>query len=284
MIILSLYLPAKTAIIDAYLKTKPTTADLAEDWINKNLPEGSKILKDRFSPRVDKTHFRVKQDLRITPKRFKNKVFLVGYDYVVRSEYSNVEYPFYKDFLMLRKFKAEPGKRPGFDLIIYQIPPDYKERLLFNIDLFKEGKVKKALIDIGGQDELFIDKGWNEKESDNIMNWRWSEGNFSTILFPLNNPQNMEIEVALRPYISADRKEQEINILINDNFLAKEKIPRLREFRLLSFPINRGVLKKGVNCLRFQYSNVTDLTNISEGKDRRKVALAFDYVRLRLVD
>ncbi len=283
LIIASLILPARAAIVNAYLKNVPTTTDVAKTWINKNLEKNSKIIKDRFSPRINANRFMVTKVDRITPQYYRNKTFLIGYDYIICSEYSK-KYHFYRYLQLIHKVKAQPGKRLGSDIIVYKIPESYRKSLLLSIDLFKAKKSKRALINIGGDDDLFIDQGWNQKESDNRMNWRWSEGNFSTILFPVTNLQDMQIEVSLRPYILGQTKEQELSVFLNDNFIVKEKIGLSRDFRLHSFPINSKYLQQGINCLRFQYSHTIDLTKITKGKDKRKVALAYDFIRIKYLE
>jgi hypothetical protein len=279
LIIVSLVFPVRAAIIDAYLKNRPATTDIAEAWINKNLEKNSRIIKDRFSPAVDSNRYIVTKVDRITPQYYRNETFLIGYDYIIYSEYSN-RFPFYRYFQLINEFKAQPGKRLGSDIVVYKIPESYRESLLLSINLFKSKKGKIAIINIGGDDDLFIDQGWNEKESGDEMNWRWSEGNFSTILFPVTNLQDMQIDISLRPYILDQTKEQELSLFLNDNFISKEKISLSRDYRILSFPIEEKYLHKGINCLKFQYSHTIDLAKITTGRDKRRVALAFNYIRI----
>jgi hypothetical protein len=283
LVIVSLIFPVRAAVVNAYLKNVPSTTDMAKTWINKNLEESSKIIMDRFSPRIDANRFIVTRVDRITPQYYRNKTFLVGYDYIISSEYS-ITYHFYRYLQLINAFKAQPGKRLGSDIIVYKIPESYRKNLLLSIDLFKAKKGKRALINIGGDDDLFVDKGWNQKESDERMNWRWSEGDFSTILFPVTNLQDMQLVVSLRPYILGQTREQELSLFLNDNFIVKEKISLSRDYRLLSFPIKVKYLQQGINYLRFQYSHTIDLAKFTKGKDKRKVALAYDFIRIKYLE
>jgi hypothetical protein len=59
---LLLYSPVRTTIQNAIAFARPSTLELADLWIDAHLPRGASILKEQYSPRLDWTRYRLRQE------------------------------------------------------------------------------------------------------------------------------------------------------------------------------------------------------------------------------
>ncbi|MDJ0763916.1 MAG: glycosyltransferase family 39 protein [Myxococcota bacterium] len=112
----------------------PDTRLLSTLWINENLPEGSIIAMDYYTPRPDERRFTVEMwgicGLGKAPRNYK------GYDYIITSsidynryfrnkEKYNIEYARYKDIfdknILIKEFTPEVSIKTGPRISIYEV-------------------------------------------------------------------------------------------------------------------------------------------------------------------
>jgi hypothetical protein len=165
---------------------RTTPAMRAFEWIEKNLPEGSRILEDQFTPRLDGSRYHVHR------LRVEERVFAGNFDYVLHSGYPP-GLPL-KGLRSVLRFEREGGL--GDAITLYQVP---ERESLMGVTL--TGKQWVAELRAG---ELpFFGTGWLAPAPGAFGTSRLSTGSHSEIFFVMEAPSQGSLKTDLKVEVRA---------------------------------------------------------------------------------
>lgn len=132
--------PAFRALAWDISRTRPGTSQLAVEWIETNLPQGSGVLKEAYTPDLDTRRYAVQQS-RYVARLSLDEILDPRWDYVFLARNAHLRFlgdsellkPHQKEFParyarlfdleLARRF--EPGRfRAGPDLLLYRVDPE----------------------------------------------------------------------------------------------------------------------------------------------------------------
>jgi hypothetical protein len=105
LLVICLWSPAVATSVQSVAMTRPSTRDVAAEWIVDNLPAGSAILKETYTPHLPEDHFRVDHRRFVTRLPMQE---IRRFDYVLVAEASYVRFD---DESALRPHQRDMAKR-----------------------------------------------------------------------------------------------------------------------------------------------------------------------------
>jgi len=149
--------------------------------------------------------------------------------------------------------------------------------------IFGHRKYHNLSIDIGAQqDEAFLGKGWYGTERvEGAFNFRWSEGEESNIIVNLFDAFNYSLELRVEPLSYPQSPQQIITILVNGQ--EASRIQLKNGFNNYYVSIVKSYWKRGINEIEFRYQFCQQPKAVMESSDERQLAVAFDYITLRII-
>jgi hypothetical protein len=146
---------------------RPTPAARAAEWLERNLPPGSRILEDQFTPSLD-------QGYRVHRLRVEEKQFVGNYDWVLYSGYP----PGLSTRALREVARFDTEDALGDTIIAYQVP---ERASLMDLTL-PEGRESATL----GAGELpYFGEGWYPPAPGAYGTSRLSRGDISEVFFVL---------------------------------------------------------------------------------------------------
>jgi hypothetical protein len=147
---------------------RPTPAERAAVWVERNLPAGSRILEDQFTPRLDPDRYRVHR------LRVEEKQFVGNYDWVVYSGYP----PGVSTRALREVVTFETGDALGDTVVAYQVP---ERSSLMDVTLPSE----RGKVTLGAGELPYFGEGWYPPAPGAYGTSRLSRGEASEIFFVL---------------------------------------------------------------------------------------------------
>ena len=123
----------------------------------------------------------------------------------------------------------------------------------------------------GNNADSFLQEGWSNPEPDG----RWALKDFSTFYFKINSPlEYKKIKLSCMSW-----NEQKISVFINDNKIGEIIVPA-QEWKDFSLVIPKGILLKGANLIRMQYSDYIIPDYFLHNGDLRELSCRFKFIKL----
>jgi hypothetical protein len=137
-------------------------------------------------------------------------------------------------------------------------------------------------INVGADDEIYIGRGWSypQVERKNV-GFRWSNAWESTLLIPLQSPQNYQFSMQMWPYWVEGLPRQTVEIWINGTFL--NRITLKQEPSLYSINAPSNYWKRRINEIKFRYRYIASPAETVGSKDLRRIGIAVDYIKLKII-
>jgi hypothetical protein len=219
---------------------RATPAMRAAEWIETNLPAGSRILEDQYTPRLDSRKYRVHR------LRVEEKVFAGNYDWVLHSGY-----PPGLPLKGLRSVLSFPrGKSLGAKITLYEVP---EREALMNVTLDSD----RARAILGAGELPYFGEGWHPPSAEAFETSRLSDGAASEIFFVLAKPGAGPLENLVASFsaagVASTEEVVEVEGELNGNhmvtFELQGDLPEEYHFvlpgDLLRVGLNRFVLRYG---------------------------------------
>jgi hypothetical protein len=236
-----------------------TPAARAAEWIEANLPAGSRILEDQYTPRLDPDRYRVHR------LRVEEQVFAGNYNWVLHSGYP--------PGLPLRGLRAvmkfPRAESLGTTITLYEVPD---REALMKVTL--GGAQGEAILAAG---ELpFFGEGWLAPSPGAFGTSRLSDGTFSEIFFVLEKREERGLQSIIRAASVAPagrtlQVQGELNGHDLGSFDLQGEEPR--DYRIVLWGEK---LQEGLNRFVFRYGQQTVRLN----RRQRQAALRFYQMRL----
>lgn len=240
---------------------RPTPAMRAAEWIDINLPAGSRILEDQYTPRLDSRKHRVHR------LRVEEKVFAGNYDWVLHSGYP--------PGLPLKGLRSvlsfSRGESLGTKITLYEVP---ERDTLMNVTL----DLDQTLVVLGAGELPYFGEGWHPPSAEAFETSRLSDGATSEIFFVLAKPGAdpfANLVVNLSASGVASREEVvEVEGELNGNRLSTFEL-RGDEPEEYHFVFPGDWLREGLNRFVLRYGETLRLN-----RRHRNAALRFYHMEL----
>ncbi len=166
--ILIIVFPAFKTIRIIASSTLPLTSDLAVEWINKNIPQGSHIWCQKYTAIPDKSYYSLKE-LRWELKKVPKRAFIApgnGCHYAifrknVKAQLGRGVFPL---LTLIKTFRNQDNKISGPDIDIYEISSNPSRRLMKKNRKPFSAESFPVIIDIGNKknDYEYICADWSK--------------------------------------------------------------------------------------------------------------------------
>jgi len=235
---------------------RPSPADRALAWALSAIPEGSRVLEDQWTPRLDAERFRVHR------LRVEEQVFAGNFDWVFYSGY-----PPGIDVSRLREVRRFPtGDALGAAISVHQVP----ERAVLMGTSLPEGR---SSVEIGAGELPYFGEGFDPPRPSAYGTERTSRGESSEIFFVLaaaTEPSDLEIELSLAAAASA----VDVAVELNGRPAGVVSVEGL-EPETKAMTVRAELLREGLNRLVLRYGETVRLS-------RRHREAAVRFYRMRL--
>ena len=206
---------------------KPTPAARSQSWIRENLPRGSRILEDQFTPSFEASPFSVHR------LAVEESVFVGNYDFVLHSGYPG-GLPL-AGLRLVRTF--EPEGSLGARIRLYQVP---SREALMPVTL----AAGAAAGEIVATETAPFGAGW-DPEAGGV---RLSRGPVSEIFFNVEAPES----VSLTLNVGAAVERVSLSVGLGDQIVGTIRIEgQAPQPSTITLP--RGVIQSGLNRLVLRY-------------------------------
>lgn len=235
---------------------RPSPADRALAWALSAIPEGSRVLQDQWTPRLDPERFRAHR------LRVEEQVFAGNFDWVFYSGY-----PPGIDVSRLREVRRFPtGDALGAAISVHQVP----ERAVLMGTSLPEGR---SSVEIGAGELPYFGEGFDPPRPSAHGTERPSRGESSEIFFVLaaaTEPSDLEIELSLAAAASA----VDVAVELNGRPAGVVSVEGL-EPETKAMTVRAELLRGGLNRLVLRYGETVRLS-------RRHREAAVRFYRMRL--
>jgi hypothetical protein len=235
---------------------RPSPADRALAWALSAIPEGSRVLQDQWTPRLDPERFRVHR------LRVEEQVFAGNFDWVFYSGY-----PPGIDVSRLREVRRFPTDDAlGAAISVHQVP----ERAVLMGTTLPPGSVS---IEIGAGELSYFGEGFDPPRPGAYGTERLSRGESSEIFFVLAaaaEPSDLEIELSM----AAAGGVVDVAIELNGRSAGAVSVrgPEPGSSALIA---GQELLREGLNRLVLRYGETVRIS-------RRHREAAVRFYRMRL--
>lgn len=240
---------------------RATPAMRAAEWIDTNLPEGSRILEDQYTPRLDSRKYRVHR------LRVEEKVFAGNYDWVLHSGY-----PPGLPLKGLRSILSFPrAKSLGTKITLYEVPE--REALMdVTLDLDRSQAV------LGAGELPYFGEGWHPPSAEAFETSRLSDGVTSEIFFVLAKPaagplENLVVSLSAAGVVAGEEVVEVEGELNGNSLFTFELQGEVPEDYHFIFP--GDWLRVGLNRFVLRYGRTLRLN-----RRHRNTALRFYHMEL----
>jgi hypothetical protein len=135
-------------------------------------------------------------------------------------------------------------------------------------------------VDIGSDDELWLEEGWHGGERDGSVTFRWAASP-ATLLIPLDHAANLTVQVRAQAFNYPSATPQTLNAYVNGRLVVSNlAVPA--EWTTIEFGTESAVWRSGINHLRLEFARANRPSDVGMGADGRLLAAAVDYVRVQV--
>ena len=243
--------------LDLWKRTgRPSPADRALAWALSEIPEGSRVLQDQWTPQLDPERFRVYR------LRVEEQVFAGNFDWVFYSGY-----PPGIDVSRLREVRRFPTDDAlGAAISVHQVP----ERAVLMGTTLPE---RRSSVELGAGELPYFGEGFDPPRPGAYGTERPSRGESSEIFFVLpvaSEPPDLEMELSL----AAAASSVEVAVELNGRPAGVVSVEGL-EPETKAMRVRAELLRGGLNRLVLRYGETVRLS-------RRHREAAVRFYRMRL--
>lgn len=128
----------------------------------------------------------------------------------------------------------------------------------------------------------FLDGGWSRDERAADHRFVWGTGTESGVSFRLARARELVFAARVRPFGHPDLRPelppQELKLLVGDREISTHVLDP--GFQIVEATIPAELLRTGENRLRFAYARASVPRDLGLSRDRRQLAVAWDWIRL----
>jgi 4-amino-4-deoxy-L-arabinose transferase-like glycosyltransferase len=237
---------------------RPSAADRAAAWIEANLPSGSVLLADQYTPRLDAARFRVHR------LQVEEPVFAGNYEWVLYSGYP----PGISVEGLSPAMRFEPQGSLGNRIILYKVP---ERASLMGVTLPRT----HPRVEMGAGEAPYFGNGWEPAEPWAFGTSRLSRGQASEIYFVLEDaPARLAASFRLSAALAHGEGPSRIEVWFNDRPAGSLEVVAEEpgDFKLV---LPAASLSEGLNRLVLRYDR-------TYRRDRRHRETAIRFYGLRL--
>ena len=156
------------------------------------------------------------------------------------------------------------------------------ETLPLRYVLFTSDDTDVEMLDFGSGEEerILLGRGWSGNEGTVDLDFQWGLGKSSELFVPLHQVHDMGLELRLLPFLPATGISQSVTVRVNGKLV--ERLPLTPGWQKYNLQIPQDYLTPGLNAFVFEYENWTKPADRGLSLDRRRLAVAWDYVQLNL--
>ena len=237
---------------------RPTPAARAAEWLEWNLPPGTRLLEDQFTPILHSQRYRVHR------LRVEEKQFVGNYDWVLYSGYP----PGISTRGLREVARFETEDALGDTIIVYQVP---ERANLMDVTLPKG----RASATLGAGELTYFGEGWHPAVPGAYGTSRLSRGDVSEIFFVLPPAGSSASLEGLLTLGTAQRDTTlDVHVAINGSDVSTLALDG-KEYTNHSIVLEADVLRAGLNRLVLRPSELKRL-------DRRHPDTALRFFSLNL--
>jgi hypothetical protein len=235
---------------------RPSPADRALDWALAAIPEGSRVLQDQWTPRLDPERFRVHRI------RVEEEVFSGNFDWVFYSGYPpGIDLSGLKE---VGRFATDDGLGSGIS--VHQVP----ERAALMGSTFPAGTTS---VEIGAGELPYFGEGFDPPRPGAYGTQRLSRGDRSELFFVLpaaREPSDLEIEISM----AAAGNALDVSVELNDRSAGVVSVEG-EEPATKAVRVEAKLLRDGLNRMILRYGETVRLS-----RRHRDAAIRFYGMRL----
>lgn len=171
MTIITLIIPAKASFLNSYKLTLPNTCFLSKEWVEENIPPGSKIVMDtgkyytgKFGPPLSLSRWTLKQFIERGELVDPNLLYSRPDGMRPSGNYGEAEY--------FRQYLNAIGDRPGYDIIQILHDPGAKKAQVLTLDEYISMGVQYAIVSSEGWGRYFPSKEESLMYPDKAVKYR----------------------------------------------------------------------------------------------------------------
>jgi hypothetical protein len=234
---------------------RPSPAERAAEWAESALPEGSRVLQDQLTPRLDPARFRVHR------VRVEERVFMGGFDWVFYSGYP----PSIETASLREVARFETGSALGAPIVVYEVPP---RESAMGVTLARG----QASADIGAGELPHFGEGWYPPAPGAYGTERLTRGESAEIYFVLEEEETSGLRAGIA--LAAAVEPVAVDLTLNGEALSRIEV-RSAEPETVVLDVPAARLRKGLNRLELRLASTARL-------DRRHRDTAVRFYRFSL--
>ena len=260
--VLTMFLVLNTPVLGSYALalavSRPSPAARAADWVQREIPKGSRILEDQYTPQLDQNRYRIHR------LRVEEKVFVGNFDWVLRSGYP----PGLPIEGLPVSARFEQDGALGAGILVYRVPD--RESLM---EISFSGKERTIQLRAGELNPF--GQGWHSPAAGVIETSRLSRGKMSEVFFVLPyHPPPVELAASLWAAGISPDSEVRVSVQLNNKDFDQLRLQgdKPKQHR---FILNLESLQAGLNRIVFRYDTTMR-------RDRRHLETAMCFYRLEI--
>ena len=135
-------------------------------------------------------------------------------------------------------------------------------------------------IDIGTNDDLWLEDGWHAAEEGGGVSFRWAASP-ATLLIALDHAAPLRVQLRVQAFNYDGAAPQTLTPIVNGRRQSSLAVPP--EWATVVFEVDEAAWRAGVNRLTLEFSRVERPVDVGLGGDERQLAAAVDYVRVEII-
>ncbi|MGH9410998.1 MAG: hypothetical protein ACRD1V_16260, partial [Vicinamibacterales bacterium] len=132
-------------------------------------------------------------------------------------------------------------------------------------------------LDIGSDDDPFLEDGWQAPEHEGPITFRWA-GAAATLRIPLDHRAPLHIQIRLHAFSYPGAPAQTVDISANGRACAPLDVPA--NWATLDCDLDASAWRSGLNRVALDFGHAARPVDVGLGGDPRLLAAAVDWIRV----
>jgi hypothetical protein len=133
-----------------------------------------------------------------------------------------------------------------------------------------------ARVDVGADDETYIEEGWHAPEREGTITYRWAASP-AVLRVPLDHAASLRVQVRLHAFAYPGSSQQTVTIAANGHTCAP--LPVTTDWQTVECTLPANAWFRGLNRLSLDFAYVQRPLDVHLGGDARALAAAVDWIR-----